>query len=575
MSILGEESLILPFLLPLVAASLMGLLVRKAGLSVVAGYIAGGIIVGPILRLVDPFSDILSFLSELGIILISFEIGLAVKTDFFSRGGSKAAGIVGVEVVIISLTSYLIGFLLSLRWGDMLVLIFMAVNTSTVVTFKMLEERRFSEMEARRLVLGVGAFEDVVAMVALTIFPILSLVGIPSPVDLLRVTGGIVVSIVLMVYLGLRVLTRPLGWIAKKEAEIFLAISLAVVLIYSYVGVISGLSAALGAFVAGLVVSNSEVSGIVSERLRSLRELSALIFFSSIGASLHVTPDPALIAVALSVALLVVLVKFFGFSVSSWVLGLKLEDSFRLGLYMLAISEFGVIIARNAVESGAASQSFYLVSVLALSASALISSTLIKYEGSLPRRLSGMVPPAFSLYMERFSAVIRDALGKQSSALADVKEALWELVKRVAIIFLMASGANLAFAYVTPALPSTIRPHVESVIAVSAILFVLLVGIRMRKTFRRLSRGVVGRLGGPQRQIEDMVVGFLYTLTIGFISIAMIIISAPQIGRALTVVLSKEGSSVVALMMIVLILMLMYRYALRVVRRLEGSFQIE
>jgi Kef-type K+ transport system membrane component KefB len=138
---LGGESLILPLIIPLVAASLTGLLARRAGLSIVAGYVAGGIIVGPILRLVDPSSDILSFLSELGIILIAFEIGLTLRLDFFSRMGTRAAGIVGVEVVIVSLLSYLVGIVLSLKWGDMLILIFIAVNTSTAVTFKMLEER--------------------------------------------------------------------------------------------------------------------------------------------------------------------------------------------------------------------------------------------------------------------------------------------------------------------------------------------------------------------------------------------------------------------------------------------------
>jgi Kef-type K+ transport system membrane component KefB len=82
---LGGESLILPLVIPLVAASLTGLLARRVGLSIVAGYVAGGIIVRPILRLVDPSSDILSFLSELGIILIAFEIGLTLRLDFFSR----------------------------------------------------------------------------------------------------------------------------------------------------------------------------------------------------------------------------------------------------------------------------------------------------------------------------------------------------------------------------------------------------------------------------------------------------------------------------------------------------------
>jgi len=90
-----------------------------------------------------------------------------------------------------------------------------------------------------------------------------------------------------------------------------------------------------------------------------------------------------------------------------------------------------------------------------------------------------------------------------------------------------------------------------------------------------LSKGVVARLSGQQHRIEDIVAGFLYTVTVGVISIAMIIVSVPQIERALTIVFSREGSSVIVLIMIVFILILVYRYAIVAVRRLEETFQIE
>jgi CPA2 family monovalent cation:H+ antiporter-2 len=96
------EDAILLLVVPLLASSVFGILARRLGFSAVAGYILGGVIVGPILHLVDTQSPLLSFLSELGIILISFEIGLVVKLDFLSRSGLKSGGIVAVEVVIVS-----------------------------------------------------------------------------------------------------------------------------------------------------------------------------------------------------------------------------------------------------------------------------------------------------------------------------------------------------------------------------------------------------------------------------------------------------------------------------------------
>ena len=135
------EDAILLLVVPLVASSICGILARRFGFSVIAGYILGGIIVGPVLHLIDTQSTLLTFLSELGIILISFEIGLVVKLDFLSRGGLKSGGIVAVEIVIVSLLTMFFGTVLHFQWAEILVLIFMAMNTSTAITFKMMEER--------------------------------------------------------------------------------------------------------------------------------------------------------------------------------------------------------------------------------------------------------------------------------------------------------------------------------------------------------------------------------------------------------------------------------------------------
>jgi len=565
----------LPLVIPLVAASLTGLLARRVGLSIVAGYVAGGIIVGPILRLVDPSSDILSFLSELGIILIAFEIGLTLRLDFFSRMGTRAAGIVGVEVVIVSLLSYLVGIvLLSLKWGDMLILIFIAVNTSTAVTFKMLEERHPEEGEEKKLVLGVGAFEDVVSILGLTIFPALSLLGILSMLDLVRTVGAIVITVTLMIYLGIRILVRPLKWVARKEEEIFLAMSLAVVLTYSYIGIVSGLSEALGAFVAGLVVSKLEVSKSISERFHSLRDLSALIFFSSIGASLPSVSNAPLVAAALGTALLVVFIKFFGFGISSWITGLRLEESFRLGLYMLAISEFGVIVAKDAVESGVASQTFYLTSVIALAVSAFLSSCLIKFEQPLSEKMAGLIPIPLRFSLERFFTAIRESVSSQSQSLVDVKRALWELTRRVAIISFVVFVANLAVTFVTPILSPVVRAFAEATIALSALIIVFLVAIRMKGVFLRLVQGATLKMLSQQRHIGDVVASILYAATLCIISIVMIIISYTQIERFFSFFVGKELASPLIFILITIPLILLYRYIYAVAKRLEEIVQI-
>lgn len=158
---------------------------KKAGLSPLIGYIMGGIVVDPIFKLVNPTSEILAFLSELGIILISFDIGLYLKLDFFKREGVSAAIITIMQTMAVTLLSYLFGTIASLSVSEILLFVFMAANTSTAVTFMIIRERTFIKAETRVLVLGIAAFEDIFALIGLTAFPILLSASSASVKDLL------------------------------------------------------------------------------------------------------------------------------------------------------------------------------------------------------------------------------------------------------------------------------------------------------------------------------------------------------------------------------------------------------
>ena len=569
------EDAILLLVVPLVAASICGILARRLGFSAIAGYILGGVIVGPVFHLIDTQSTLLTFLSELGIILISFEIGLVVKLDFLSRGGLKSGGIVAVEIVIVSLLTMFFGTVLNFSWGETLVLVFMAMNTSTAITFKMLEERGVNDPGTKQIILGVGAFEDIIAIIGLSIFPVLVAAGRPSATNIIQLLSGIMLSVILMVYLGLRLLKRPLQWAAGKESEIFLALSLAVVLTYAYAGVLTGLSTAFGAFIAGLVVSNIGVQEAVEEKMRSLRDLSSLIFFSSIGASLPVVKDPALITIAIVVSLFVVFVKFVGFSLSSWVMGIRLEQAFRLGLYMLAISEFGVILARNALNSGFASQELYLISVIALAGSAVMSSGLIMFEKTLPDRLASIFPKQLRERLEGTFRVVGEAFGKEAVVFEEIRSAYWELLRRVAIILLVVGVGNLGITYVTPIfVPEIIRGYVDVAIASFTIIIVGIVSLRMRSVYRKLIQGVAIRVGKLHQSVNDRMESFLYFTTLAMVVTTILLVSFPLIVRTFGGVLGQLGSGLVVVLVIIAFFFLAGRAALHATRQLEETFEL-
>jgi hypothetical protein len=241
---------------------------------------------------------------------------------------------------------------------------------------------------------------------------------------------------------------------------------------------------------------------------------------------------------------------------------------------MLAISEFGVIVAKDAVESGVASQTFYLISVIALAVSAFLSSCLIKFEQRLSEKVAGLMPIPLRFSLERFFTAIRESVSSQSQSLVDVKRALWELTRRVAIISFVVFVANFSCTFVTPILSSVVRAFAEATIALSALIVVFLIAIRMKSVFLRLVKGATLKMFSQQRHMGDVVASILYAATLCIISIVMIIISYTQIERFFSFFVGKELASPLIFILITIPLILLYRYIYAVTKKLEEIVQI-
>jgi CPA2 family monovalent cation:H+ antiporter-2 len=569
----SEAELLLPLVFPLIASSLLGLGSRRAGLPMVVGFVLGGLLVGPLTGLVSHESPTLSFLAELGIILISFEIGITLRLDFFARAGLRALGIIAVELVLVGSLTLALGSLLSIGPGDELVLIFMTVNTSSALAFRLLQERGHVEPAFRELVLAVAAVEDVVALVGLTLFPILARIEPGSPTELARSLLLIPSSIALLLFIGLRYLRRPLEYFGRVGGEAFLAISFALVLAFSYLGVSSGLSSALGAFIAGLVVSNSAVSERVSHELRSIRELSALLFFSSIGASMPALVNPTLFLAGIGIALLAVMLKFLGFSLSSWLLGTDMVEAFRLGLYMTSISEFGIIVAKGALDAGIASVAFYTASVITFTLSALLSSVLVRFEDTLPVRLARIMPLGLRLGLERVSSTLRDALGRRGQGFEGLRSATAEFVRRIAIILVLTLAGNLLIELALSLLPPGIAPFFVAFIALAVASIVIAVALRMRTTFVKLGLGI--ERGPSSRGARgQQLAALMYTLSLLGIGLWVLAVSYPRLGRLIQLAAQQGQAPIVFFALLAALLVPTLARLRRIATNLERAFGI-
>jgi CPA2 family monovalent cation:H+ antiporter-2 len=360
-----EPSLISTIAIGLTLAFIAALIVRRLGLPSIVGYLLAGIVIGPFTPGFVADQEIASELAEIGVILLMFGVGINFSVrDLLAVRGVAVPGALGRAAVITALGT-LLGIWLG--WGLVGgVMLGLAVSVaSTVVLLRALAER--NELETRQGVVAVGwlIVEDIFTVIVLVLLPGVGplLGGVPvggspgstDPLrDLVVAVAGALIFVALMIGAGTRVVPAVLRMVAREGSrELFTLGVLALALGIAYLSsALFGVSLALGAFLAGVVVGESDVSHQAAAEALPLRDAFAVLFFVSIG----MLVDPTYlvenwVAVAVLTAI-VVGVK----AVLAFVVVTALREPPRVGVTVAAgssqIGEFSFILATVAVGLG-------------------------------------------------------------------------------------------------------------------------------------------------------------------------------------------------------------------------------
>jgi len=264
---------------------------RAVGLGSIIGYLAAGIAIGPWgLGLVREVGDILHF-AEFGVVLMLFLVGLelqpsrlwALRRPIFGTG---TAQVLGCAAVLFAL-----GALAGLPWRVSLVGALGLALSSTAIALQSLAERNLMRTPSGQAGFSILLFQDVAAIPILALIPILGAVKAANAthtdshlwLQVLKTVGTIAAVVV-----GGRLLLRPLlRWIAKSRTpEIFTAASLLLVVGIAYLMVMVGLSMALGAFLAGVLLAESEYRRELETDIEPFKGLLLGLFFMAVGMSI-------------------------------------------------------------------------------------------------------------------------------------------------------------------------------------------------------------------------------------------------------------------------------------------------
>ena len=344
----------------LVVAFLMGALAQRLRISPIAGYLLAGVIVGPFTPGFVADADLAAQLAEIGVILLMFGVGLHFSLkDLLSV---KRIAVPGAVAQIGAATLMGMGLAWALGWGLVAGFVFgLALSVaSTVVLLRALESRNLVQTERGRIAVGWLIVEDLVMVLALVLLPGLAEVagskGSAGDIatsllsTLLKVSG----FVALMLLVGRRLIPWILHWVVHTGSrELFRLSVLAIAL-----GVAGGaayafdVSLALGAFFAGMILGETQLSRRAAEETLPLRDAFAVLFFVSVGMLF----DPRVVVEQPLPLLATVLIIVVGKTVAAYALVRAFGHENRTALTVAAslaqIGEFSFILAALGVGLG-------------------------------------------------------------------------------------------------------------------------------------------------------------------------------------------------------------------------------
>ena len=362
-----ENNILLVIFVLLAASVALVPLAKAAGLGTVLGYLAAGVLIGPYgLRLVSD-SDTTRHLAEFGIVMMLFLIGLDLQPSEIWRMRHKVLGLGVTQIVTTSAILMLLLTLTGLHWNVALIIGMALAMSSTAIAVQTVGQRDITTTDTGRASLAVLLVQDVAIIPVLAAIPLLAIAGsgaainaevtqavaaLDNPIDWLMplsVVGAFIAAVV-----AGRYVVRPImGYVARTGLrEAFTAMGLALVVGAAMITQYLGLSPALGGFIGGVLLADSEYRHELESNLEPFKGLLLGLFFISVGMSIAfsvLATDP--VGIALLVIGLVIVKMAILFALASF-FRMHFADRLLLAVMLSQAGEFAFVVLQLARTEG-------------------------------------------------------------------------------------------------------------------------------------------------------------------------------------------------------------------------------
>ena len=415
---------------------------RRLGLGSALGYLIAGVLIGPyVLGLVGQEGQDVMHFAEFGVVLMLFLVGLELEPAVLWRMRVPILGLGGSQVAATATIIGVVAFAFGLEWQTALAIGLILSLSSTAIVVQTLSEKGWLKTEAGRRSFSVLLFQDVAVIPILALLPFLALpaLGLDPASPGMDAHGGhadrpvwlqavLVLSVVSAIVLAGRFLTRPLfRWIAESRSrEVFMAAALLLVIGITLAMNFVDLSPALGAFLAGVVLAESEYKHELESNIEPFKGLLLGLFFLAVGASIDFRLLADSVALILGLLFLLVAIKFALLLLLGRVFGLRLADNLMFAVTLAQGGEFAFLLFSYATQSRVLDAGLANMLIIVVVLSMMITPLLIiAYERWVrPRFLDCVAPPVDEKIESRDGHVLIAGYGRFGQIVARMMSAV-------------------------------------------------------------------------------------------------------------------------------------------------------
>jgi CPA2 family monovalent cation:H+ antiporter-2 len=367
-------------LLVLLLASIpIAFVFNRLGLPVIVGFMITGVVIGPYgLKLITDVEAV-DALAEIGVVLLLFAIGLEFSLRRILEMKRMVFGGGGLQVGLSVLAAFMVAYLLGRPIGQEIFFGFLFALSSTAIVLKSYMDRAEIDSPHGRGGVGILLFQDLCVVPMMLMVPVLSGREGTSPATVILKLLAALAAVAVIIFTARILIPRALYHIVRlRSSEVFIIFIVLVSLGTSWITSQFGLSLALGAFIAGLVLSESEYSHQIVADVLPFRDVFNSVFFISIGMLLSVSFLFSNLPVVLGWVVALIVAKALIITIVVRMLAHSLRVAAMIGVALAQIGEFSFILAKVGVGQGLLSTNDYQVFLAAAIISMIATPFLIK-----------------------------------------------------------------------------------------------------------------------------------------------------------------------------------------------------